>query len=69
MKSILRGWGALCVYTATLIRDGYGYTPDHEEEDSDLSLDEDEKEDEDTDVRSDARGARLLSLDDTNLGR
>ena len=69
VKSILRGWGALCVYKATLIRDGYGYTPDHEEEDSDLSLDEGEEEDEDTDVQADARGTRLLSLDNTNLGR
>jgi len=61
--------GALCVYKATLIRDGYGYTPDHEEEDSDLSLDENEEEDEDTDVQADARGTHLLSLDNTNLGR
>ena len=69
VKSILRGWGALCVYKAALIRDGYGYTPDHEEEDSDLSLDEDEEEEENTDVRAEARGARLLSLDNTDVGR
>ena len=69
VKSILCGWGALCVYKAALIRDGYGYTPDHEEEDSDLSLDENEEEEENTDVRAEARGARLLSLDNTDVGR
>ena len=71
LKSILRGWGALCVYKAMLIRDGYGYTPDHDDEDSDLSLDEveDDDEEEDADRRADARGARLLSLDNASTGQ
>ena len=57
------------MYKAALIRDGYGYTLDHEEEDTDLSLDENKEEEENTDVRAEARGARLLSLDNTNLGQ
>ena len=58
------------MYKAILIRDGCGYTPDHEE-DSDLSLDEDEDGDEDehADGRADVRGARLLSLDNTGTGQ
>ena len=68
LKSILRGWGALCVYKAVLIRDGYGYTSDHDDEDSELSLDEveDESKEEDADRRADVRGARLLSLDNAS---
>ena len=71
LKSILRDWGALCVYKAVLIRDGYGYTSDHDDEDSELSLDEveDESEEEDADRRADVRGARLLSLDNANTGK
>ena len=71
VKYILCGWGALCVYKAVLIRDGCGYTPDHDEEDSDLSLDGDEDEDEDkyADGRADVRGARLLSLDNAGTGQ
>ena len=57
------------MYKAALIRDGYGYTPDHEKEDSDLSLDEGEEEEENTDVRAETRGARLLSLDNADVGR
>ena len=71
VKYILRGWGALCVYKAVLIRDGCGHTPDHDEEDSDLSLDKDEDTDDDehADGRADVRGARLLSLDNAGTGQ
>ena len=69
VKSILRGWGALCVYKAVLIRDGCGYTPDHDNEDSDLFLDKDGDEDKYADGRADVRGACLLSLDNTSTGQ
>lgn len=45
IKSILRDWGALCVFKRTLIQDGYRYTAANEDEDSDESLDEDGDED------------------------
>ena len=66
--SILRGWGALCVLKSTLIRDGYGHTPDNyhtldeDEEDSDATLDEDE----DADGQA---GTRLLLLDNSDTGQ
>ena len=70
LKSILRGWGALCVYKAVLIRDGYGYT-DHDDENSELYIDEveDDNEEEEADRRADVQGARLLSLDNAITGQ
>ena len=74
-KSILRDWGALCVFKTTLIRDGYGYTAADEDEDIDTSLDEDADEDKDVEEGGDAdgqaetRGTRLLALDNTNTGQ
>ena len=68
VTSILRGWGALCVLKSTLIRDGYGHTPDNghtpdeDEEDSDATLDEDE----DADGQA---GTRLLLLDNSDTGQ
>ena len=42
-----------------------GHTPDKDEEDSDASLDEDE----DADGQADARGTRLLLLDNSDTGQ
>ena len=68
VKSILRSWGALCVFKSTLIRDGYGYTAADEDEDSDASLDEDEDED-DADGQAETRGTLLLEFDNTDTGQ
>ncbi len=71
VKSILRNWGALCVFKSTLIRDGYGYTAADEDEDSDASLDEDEDEDGDGDADGQAgtQGTLLLAFDNTDTGQ
>ena len=71
VKSILRNWGALCVFKSTLIRDGYGYTAADEDEDSDASLDEDEDEEEDGDAdgQAETQGTLLLAFDNTDTGQ
>ena len=75
VKSILRDWGALCVFKSTLICDGYGYTAADEDEDEDANADADGDEDGDEDEGGDAdgqaetRGTRLLALDNTDTGQ
>ena len=56
MKSILCGWGTLCIYKAILIRNGCGYTPYYYEEDSD-------DKGKDVDGQADAQCTYLLLLD------